>query len=51
MNTIWRRHLTTIFARQGHYAFDHTILSSAPPADVTIESIGELANFELQEVS
>lgn len=51
MKAVWRERLTTVFARQGHYAFDPGILSASPPADVTIESIGELAEFDLGQTA
>lgn len=39
---IWGARVTTVFPRQGHYALDPKILSAYPPADVTIERIGDL---------
>ena len=51
MKAAWGERLTTVFARQGHYAFDPAIVSKAPPADITVERIGELAQFDLQEVT
>jgi len=51
MKAIWKERLTTVFVRQGHYAFDPRIVSGNPPADITIERIGELAEFDLQEVT
>jgi FMN phosphatase YigB (HAD superfamily) len=39
---IWGDRVTTVFPRQGHYALDPKIVSSYPPADVTVERIGEL---------
>jgi FMN phosphatase YigB (HAD superfamily) len=39
--------LTTVFPRQGHYARDPHILSAYPPADLAIERIGDLRNFDL----
>ncbi|HEX4780862.1 MAG TPA: HAD family hydrolase [Usitatibacter sp.] len=51
MKAIWRERLTTVFVRQGHYAFDPAIISASPAADMTIERIGELAQFDLQEVT
>ncbi|HXF77746.1 MAG TPA: HAD family hydrolase [Usitatibacter sp.] len=51
MKAIWKERLTTVFVRQGHYAFDPRIVSANPPADITIERIGELAEFDLQEVT
>ena len=47
MKKIWRSRLTTVFVRQGHYALDTKILSSFPPADVSIEKIGDLLNYDL----
>jgi hypothetical protein len=39
--------LTTVFPRQGHYAFDPKEIANNPPADVSIERIGELADFDV----
>jgi len=39
--------LTTVFVRQGHYAFDLPAIKDLPPADLTIERIGDLASVEL----
>ena len=38
--------LTTVFVRQGHYAFDAAI-AELPAADLTIERIGDLVSREL----
>jgi len=38
--------LTTVFPRQGHYAFASDV-SGFPQPDVTIERIGELVNYDL----
>jgi FMN phosphatase YigB (HAD superfamily) len=46
---IWRRRVTTIFVRQGHYARDPKILASCAPADLSIERIGALLNHDLQD--
>jgi hypothetical protein len=43
----WGSRVTTVFVRQGHYAMDKAALASYPPADLTIERIGELANRDL----
>jgi FMN phosphatase YigB (HAD superfamily) len=51
MKAIWKDRLTTVFVRQGHYAFDPAIVAASPAADITIESIGELAQFDLEEVT
>ena len=47
MKSIWRDRLTTIFPRQGHYALDPKVIATYPPADLTIERIGELVNYDL----
>jgi FMN phosphatase YigB (HAD superfamily) len=47
MKKAWGAALTTVFPRQGHYAFDPKEISSNPPADVTIERIGELADIDV----
>jgi len=38
----WKSRVTTVFPKQGHYAHDPAILSSYPPADISITRIGEL---------
>lgn len=47
MKKIWKDRLTTIFPRQGHYALDPANTAAYPPADMTIERIGELASADL----
>lgn len=47
MKKIWNGRLTTVYPRQGHYAADANEIARHPPADVTIEHIGELADFDL----
>ena len=44
---VWRDRVTTVFPRQGHYAADQRILSEFPPADITIDQIGELLEYDL----
>ncbi len=39
--------LTTVFPRQGHYALDPKNIAAYPPADLTVERIGELVNYDL----
>src|SRR5215216_1327043 len=43
----WGARLTTVFPRQGQYAHDPKILAANPPADVTIEQIGDLLTYDL----
>ncbi|MDM0057778.1 HAD family hydrolase [Variovorax fucosicus] len=47
MKAVLGSRLTTVFVRQGHYAFDAQVVQSLPPADVTIEAIGDLARHDL----
>src|SRR4029077_6593718 len=43
MKDFWGERLTTVFARQGHYALDAREVAAYPPADVTLGNIAELA--------
>jgi len=45
----WGAKVTTVFPRQGHYATDPEILAKYPKADISIDSIGELARSELRQ--
>jgi len=38
----WGERVTTVFPRQGHYANDPEHVERYPPADVTVERIGDL---------
>jgi hypothetical protein len=46
---IWGSKVTTVFPRQGHYALDPKIVAAYPPADITIDRIGDLLNCKLQD--
>jgi FMN phosphatase YigB (HAD superfamily) len=46
MKKILQDRLTTVFPRQGHYALDPHNLSAYPPADLAIERIGDLLNYD-----
>jgi FMN phosphatase YigB (HAD superfamily) len=46
MKGAWGASLTTIFPRQGHYARDPKELASYPAADVTLERVGDLLDWE-----
>jgi FMN phosphatase YigB (HAD superfamily) len=50
MKHAWGSQLTTIFPRQGHYAHDPSILASNPPADITIQHIGDLLSYDLESL-
>lgn len=47
MKAVWKDRLTTVFPRQGHYAHDPDAVNAYPPADLTVERIGELLNYDL----
>jgi FMN phosphatase YigB (HAD superfamily) len=44
---IWGERVTTVFPRQGHYALDPDVLATYPPADVSVDEIGELTTRDL----
>ena len=44
---IWNERVTTVFVRQGHYALDEKAISAYPPADFTIERIGDVPELPL----
>jgi FMN phosphatase YigB (HAD superfamily) len=46
----WRERVTTVFARQGQYAYDLKVVRTFPAADVTIEHIGDLLDFDLSRL-
>jgi FMN phosphatase YigB (HAD superfamily) len=43
----WGERVTTVFPRQGHYAHDPATLSAYPPADITVDRIGDLLRLPL----
>ncbi len=47
MKDKWGSRLTTTFVRQGHYAHDAAILATEPPADRSIDTIGDLVDVAL----
>jgi FMN phosphatase YigB (HAD superfamily) len=47
MKKAWRDRLTTVWVRQGHYALDPQATATFPSADLTIERIGDLINYDL----
>jgi FMN phosphatase YigB (HAD superfamily) len=46
----WGSRVTTVFPRTGSYAHDPEVLAKYPAADVTVESIGELASWSLDKI-
>jgi len=50
VKNFWGPRVTTVFVRQGHYAVDPKIIASYPPADISIERIGDLLQYDLQRL-
>ena len=46
---VWGERVTTVFVRQGHYARAADV-ATCPPADVTIERIGDLLRHDFSTV-
>lgn len=44
---VWGQRVITVFPRQGHYALDPQIISKYPPADISVERIGDLLDYNL----
>jgi FMN phosphatase YigB (HAD superfamily) len=47
VKAIWADTVTTVFPRQGHYAFDPDEIGKYPPADVELAEIGKLLAHDL----
>jgi FMN phosphatase YigB (HAD superfamily) len=48
MKQQWGDRLTTVFPRQGHYALDPAAETEYPPADITVQRVGDLAEYALE---
>jgi FMN phosphatase YigB (HAD superfamily) len=46
----WGERVTTVLVRQGTYAHDPRVICAFPPADVTIEHIGDLLDCDLSRL-
>lgn len=46
----WGPRVTTVFPRQGHYALDAAEVARYPKPDMTIERIGELQKYSLDQI-
>ena len=46
VKSAWGSRSTTVFVRQGHYAQDRAAVAAYPPADVTVERIGDLLQLD-----
>ncbi len=47
MKKIWGDRVTTVWPRQGHYALDSKATAMYPSADLAIDHIGDLVNYDL----
>lgn len=47
MKKVLRDRLTSVFPRQGHYALDAANLAAYPKADISIDCIGDLIDFDI----
>jgi FMN phosphatase YigB (HAD superfamily) len=47
---VWEGRVTTVFPRQGHYAHDPQAPATNPPADLTVERIGDLLAYDLTDL-
>ena len=47
---VWGRRVTTVFPRQGHYAQDPEILANFPSADIRVDRIGDLLDYNLERL-
>jgi len=45
---MWGAKVTTVFPKQGHYANDPKILAEFPPADISVNRIGDLLGYGLE---
>jgi FMN phosphatase YigB (HAD superfamily) len=43
----WGARVTTVFPKQGQFAYDPQVLASYPPADITVDRIGSLLEMDL----
>jgi FMN phosphatase YigB (HAD superfamily) len=46
----WGERVTTVFPRQGHYALDEKLVAQYPKPDITLQRIGELQNYSLEQL-
>ncbi|WP_213959215.1 HAD family hydrolase [Variovorax sp. dw_954] len=47
MKKVLGERLTTVFVRQGHYAFEADVVNALPPADLTIDAIADITRLDL----
>jgi len=44
---VWGKKVTTVFPKQGHYAFEPGLSEKYPPADIALAKIGDLLAYDL----
>jgi len=44
---VWGKKVTTVFPKQGHYAFEPGLSEKYPPADIDLAKIGDLVGYDL----
>jgi FMN phosphatase YigB (HAD superfamily) len=44
---VWGERVTTVFPKQGHYALDAKTLAGYPPADIGLDKIDDLLDYDL----
>ena len=47
---VWGDRVTTVLPRQGQYANDAKVVASLPPADITVERIGDLLAYDFSDL-
>ena len=50
VKAIWRDRVTTVLPRQGQYAHDVKVVASLPPADLSVERIGDLLAYDFSDL-
>lgn len=47
---VWGSRVTTVFPKQGHYANDSSTTAKYPPADISLDRIGDLIQYNLDAI-
>lgn len=50
VKAVWGERVTTVFPKQGHYANDAAEVAEYPKADIEIERVGDLLNYDFAEI-
>jgi hypothetical protein len=50
IKTYWGKRVTTVFPKQGHYAFDEVEIAKYPAPEITIDRIGEMMETPLNKL-